>query len=89
MDRTFIIVGALVMFLAVALGAFGAHAFEDYFSEKLDLKSSYETAVRYQMIHGLAIFGVAWLVSRWDGNLLPAAGWSFLAGIIFFRDLFT
>jgi uncharacterized membrane protein YgdD (TMEM256/DUF423 family) len=84
MDRTFIIVGALVMFLAVALGAFGAHALEDYFSEKLDLKSSYETAVRYQMIHGLAIFIVAWLVSRWDSSLLSTAGWLFLAGIILF-----
>ncbi len=84
MDRTFIIVGSLVMFVAVALGAFGAHALGDTFADNLDLKSRYETAVRYQMIHGLAIFNVAWLVSRWDGNLLSTAGWLFLAGIIFF-----
>ena len=84
MDRTFIIVGSLVMFVAVALGAFGAHALGDYFGDNPDLKGNYETAVRYQMIHGLAIFVVAWLISRWDGNLLPIAGWSFLAGIIFF-----
>jgi uncharacterized membrane protein YgdD (TMEM256/DUF423 family) len=72
------------MFVAVALGAFGAHALSDHFIDKADMKSNYEMAVRYQMVHGLAIFVVAWLVSRWGGSSISAAGWLFLTGIILF-----
>ena len=84
MDRTFIIFGSVVMFLAVGLGAFGAHALSDYFLENPDLESSYDTAVRYQMIHGLALFLAAWIVHRWPVNSASIAGWLFVAGILLF-----
>jgi uncharacterized membrane protein YgdD (TMEM256/DUF423 family) len=74
--------GAVVMFLAVAAGAFGAHGLKDVLSEPM--KAVFETAVRYQMIHGLALFVVAWLSSRNPAPSVSAAGWCFLSGILIF-----
>src|SRR5689334_14756754 len=73
---------SMVMFLGVALGAFGAHGLKDILSEPM--KAVFETAVRYQMIHGLALFVVAWLSSRSASPALTAAGISFLVGVILF-----
>jgi len=44
----------------------------------------FEIGVRYQMYHAMAILLVAALMTRMDGRLLPAAGWSFTAGIAIF-----
>ncbi len=73
---------SVIMFLGVALGAFGAHGLKDVLSEPM--KAVFETAVRYQMIHGLALFVVAWLSSRGPSASVKAAGWCFVAGIILF-----
>ena len=70
------------MFLGVTLGAFGAHGLKDILSEPM--KAVFETGVRYQMIHGLALFVVAWLSSRSPSSLANSAGWCFLAGIVIF-----
>lgn len=84
MDKVFVILGSGFMFLAVAAGAFGAHALADHFADFPDLKSTFETAVRYHMIHGLALFVVAWAAIRWPGGLINAAGYLFVAGIVIF-----
>ena len=70
------------MFLGVALGAFGAHGLKDVLSDPM--KVVFETGVRYQMIHGLALFVVAWLSSRGLSQAVTIAGWCFLAGIVVF-----
>jgi uncharacterized membrane protein YgdD (TMEM256/DUF423 family) len=44
----------------------------------------FETGVRYQMYHALAILLVAALVDRFDSRLIPIAGWCFSAGIVIF-----
>jgi len=63
--------------LAVALGAFGAHALKARLPS--DLLAVYETGVRYQFYHAFALLAVAWAVSlggqgaaRWAGNLFVA-----------------
>jgi uncharacterized membrane protein YgdD (TMEM256/DUF423 family) len=71
-----------IMFLAVALGAFGAHALKNSLSDPMKLV--FETGIRYQFIHGLALFVVAWLASRTDSAYVTLAGWSFLIGILLF-----
>jgi uncharacterized membrane protein YgdD (TMEM256/DUF423 family) len=48
-ERLFIAVGALLALLAVAFGAFGAHALRDRVSA--DLLATFETGARYQMYH--------------------------------------
>jgi uncharacterized membrane protein YgdD (TMEM256/DUF423 family) len=84
MDRTFFVIGSLVMFLAVAAGAFGSHGLASYFVEHPNLESTYLTAVRYQLIHGLALLAVAWATTHWSSVLVNWAGYAFIAGLIFF-----
>jgi len=81
--KTFIISGAINAFLAVALGAFGAHGLEGRVEQKyLEI---WKTGVTYQMFHasGLLIVGV--LLGRLPANtLLSWSGWMMLIGIILF-----
>ncbi|MBL7717073.1 MAG: DUF423 domain-containing protein [Bdellovibrionales bacterium] len=78
-------IGALACGLAVALGAFGAHALR----EKLEprLLEVFQTGVHYQMLHGLALlaFGI-WVpgFSASSGQDPRWIGWFFLAGILLF-----
>ena len=82
MDRLFTVCGALSAFIAVAAGAFGAHALKTRLSP--DLLAVFETAARYQMYHALGLVAVAWAMSRWAAPQLRAAGWLFLAGTVLF-----
>ena len=58
-----IIIGAVLGFLAVALGAFGAHALEDLLV-KNDYQAVWETGVQYQMFHAVAILVIGVLMSK-------------------------
>ncbi len=73
--------GALLSGLAMAAGAFGAHALRSRLPAG-DL-AIFETAVRYQMYHGLALLAAAWLITQ---NLAPARGaaLAMLVGIVIF-----
>jgi uncharacterized membrane protein YgdD (TMEM256/DUF423 family) len=82
MERVFIVCGALSAFVAVAAGAFGAHALRSRLGP--ELLAVFETAARYQMYHALALIAVAWATSRWSMPQLRAAGWLFVAGTILF-----
>jgi uncharacterized membrane protein YgdD (TMEM256/DUF423 family) len=82
MDRTFFALGSLLAGIAVAAGAFGAHALRARLSPA-DL-ATFETGARYQMYHALALLAVAWAVQQWPGALPRAAGWLFVAGILIF-----
>ena|SRR5690349_18749713 len=74
--------GSMFMFLAVALGAFGAHALKDRLSP--DLLAVYETGVRYQVYHALGLFAIAWLSDKYPNTMISAAGVSFIVGIVLF-----
>jgi len=56
MNRTSVITGVVFIVIAIILGAFGAHALK----EKLEVAqlNSFETGVRYQMYHGLALLAI-------------------------------
>ena len=82
MDRLFFGLGALSAFLAVAAGAFGAHALRVRLAP--DLLAVFETAARYQMYHALGLVAVAWAAARWPGGLVEWAGWLFVAGTVLF-----
>ena len=82
MTRTFFVTGAVLGFLAVAAGAFGAHALETRLtSERLE---TFQLGAHYQMVHALALLAVAWAWTRWPGMATLWAGWLFVAGIIVF-----
>lgn len=82
MDRTFMFVGALMGLVGVGLGAFGAHGLKGRLSP--EMLAVFETAVRYQMYHALALLATAVLMSRSEGRAVLVAGWSFTAGILIF-----
>lgn len=81
-DRLFATLGAASAFVAVAAGAFGAHALRARLSP--DLLAVFETGARYQMYHALGLLAVAWAVTRWPSPWPPRAGWLFLAGTVLF-----
>jgi uncharacterized membrane protein YgdD (TMEM256/DUF423 family) len=82
MDKTFLLIGAIAGFLAVGLGAFGAHALRARLSP--EMLAVFETGVRYHMYHALAIIATALVMSRMSGFLVVWAGWLFIAGIVLF-----
>jgi uncharacterized membrane protein YgdD (TMEM256/DUF423 family) len=82
MDRLFFVLGAASGFIAVAAGAFGAHALKARLAP--ELLATFDTGARYQMIHALAILAAAWAVTRWPGRAALASGWCFVAGTVLF-----
>src|SRR5207253_7092786 len=82
MDRTFLLLGAVAAFLAVVLGAFGAHGLRGRLTP--DMLAVFETGVRYHMYHALALLLTAALMPRVPGKAIVAAGWLFVAGIVLF-----
>jgi uncharacterized membrane protein YgdD (TMEM256/DUF423 family) len=82
LERVFFGLGALSALLAVAAGAFGAHALRERLSS--DMLAVFETGARYQMYHALALLAVAWALGRWPGSAAVAAGWLFVAGTLVF-----
>ena len=81
--QTLIILGSIMMFLAVALGALGAHALNRKLSA--DMIKIYETGVQYHLIHGLGLIIMGLLADRLEQtSLVLLAGWLLFAGIILF-----
>jgi uncharacterized membrane protein YgdD (TMEM256/DUF423 family) len=68
--------------IAVAAGAFGAHALKDRLEPSA--LNGFEVAVRYQMYHALAMLAVAWVGSTRPSRRASAAGWAMLIGTVLF-----
>lgn len=82
MERRFFALGAMLAMLGVAAGAFGAHALKSRLTP--DMLAVFEVAVRYQLVHALALLAVAWAITRWPGRAALYAGALFIAGIVLF-----
>lgn len=82
MSRALIAAAGVSGFLAVALGAFGAHALKGQFDA--GQISLWQTAVQYHFVHTLALAFVGLWASVTPRKLLSAAGLLFAAGIVLF-----
>jgi len=82
MDRFWLIVASLNGFLAVAAGAFAAHALKPRLTNEALV--IFEVGARYHMYHALALLAVALVAERWRTSTANAAGWAFLLGIAIF-----
>ena len=83
MYKPFLLAGAVLGFLGVAIGAFGAHGLRGRLSP--EMLAVFETGVRYQMYHVFALLIVAAAAGQaGPARLLLASGWSFIAGIAIF-----
>ncbi|MGB0715724.1 MAG: DUF423 domain-containing protein [Phycisphaerae bacterium] len=82
MNAGWVKVAAAIGALSVGLGAFGAHGLKGKIEpEKL---ANFETAVRYQMYHALALLATAWYVGHGGSRWSRMSAWSFLIGVLFF-----
>lgn len=76
-------IAAILMFVGVLLGAFGAHVLKQKLAS--DAMQVYQTATLYHFIHALGLLAVGWgCTMRPMDPLLRTAAWSFLAGILLF-----
>ena len=78
----FTVLGALVGACSVVLGAFGAHALRGQLEPAM--QAVFETAVRYQFLHALALLFVGWAADERRRPGAALAGWLFVAGIVLF-----
>ncbi|MCY4127223.1 MAG: DUF423 domain-containing protein [Pseudomonas sp.] len=82
MLRSFLMLAAFFGFTGVALGAFAAHGLKNRLSA--DYLAIFHTEVTYQLVHALALFGVALLAVHLPGRLVGWAGYLFVLGIVLF-----
>ena len=89
-----IVVGAVLGAVGVALGAFGAHVLNGlltdlgFVGDDITRRiANHETAVRYQMWHALAIVLVGIALTSRPTPWWQAAGWAFLLGVLIFSGL--
>jgi len=80
--NVWLVIAAINGALAVAAGAFGAHALQ----ARLDAHALqvFETGARYQMYHALAIGLAAFAIRGASAGAAQAAAIFFLAGIVLF-----
>jgi uncharacterized membrane protein YgdD (TMEM256/DUF423 family) len=74
--------GAIFAGLAVAAGAFGAHAVRDRISARM--LEIFETGAHYQMVHALALIAVGLIALHRTSAALSVAGAGFTIGILLF-----
>jgi uncharacterized membrane protein YgdD (TMEM256/DUF423 family) len=94
LSRRWIAIGAVLGAIGVALGAFGAHVLPDHLKglgyagddlvRRLDI---FDTAMRYQLIHALAIVFVGLALEMRAVGTWRFAAWAFLIGVAIFSGL--
>jgi uncharacterized membrane protein YgdD (TMEM256/DUF423 family) len=90
--RWWLFCGALVGAVGVTLGAYGAHGLErtlngmfgDDPASVAKRIRDWDTAVRYQLVHAVALLAVGLARARWQSRLLDVAGGAFLVGVVLF-----
>lgn len=82
MNKKFLAIAGISGALCVALGAMGAHALK----EKLPAENlqTFETAVRYQFYHTLALILVAIVSEKIQNKFLNYSSTLFITGIVLF-----
>ena len=79
---TLIAVAALLLMTGVGAGAFGAHGLRAHVAP--DMLAVWQTAVLYQMVHGLGLLAVAAIRPRLHARLASASVMFLLAGVALF-----
>lgn len=82
MHKRFVVTGAVLGAIAVALGAFGAHGLKKIVSA--DTVQVFQTGVQYQMYHALALLLTGLLYEKCSQRPCKTAGILFIIGVILF-----
>ena len=81
--RLALTLAASLLFAAVGLGAFGAHALKARLAP--DMQAIWQTAVQYHVWHALGLLAVGlYTIHRPDAPGASLAAWLFVAGIVLF-----
>lgn len=81
--RTFLALGGIAAFLAVALGAFGAHALKNRVPG--EMLAVWNTGVEYHLFHALGLLACGLVAAQLPQSpLVKWSGWLMLAGIVLF-----
>lgn len=83
MKRTAYLFGAISGFLAVALGAFGAHAWEEILLEN-GYTDTFETGSRYHLIHSVLLIGMGLIAERGESKWLRIGIIACIIGVTIF-----
>lgn len=78
----FVRIAAVLGFLGVGLGAFGAHGLKSRVTP--EMLTIWQTGVLYHLVHAVALLGVGVLVERVSSSAVNVAGWAFTAGVLVF-----
>ncbi len=83
MAKAFFVIAALMAFMAVAGGAFGAHGLKSKVST--DMLDTFQTGIQYQFYHALGLLIVAIIIQVFQPSLLlKISGFLFIGGIVIF-----
>lgn len=82
MNTFFIRTAAVLGAISVATGAFAAHTLKSIVTP--EVLQIFETAVKYQFYHVIALLATGILYQQYPGKKLEWAGWLFIAGIVLF-----
>ncbi|MEQ6119441.1 DUF423 domain-containing protein [Reichenbachiella sp. MALMAid0571] len=83
MNKSILIAGSVFGLLTVVVGAFGAHALHVTLLENGRI-DTFETAVKYQGIHALALLIIGVLSEKVDSSKIIYAGYSMVIGVLIF-----
>ncbi|MCE7991465.1 MAG: DUF423 domain-containing protein [Roseivirga sp.] len=87
--KTVLITAGILGALSVGIGAFGAHALQDTLTANGRLET-FETGVKYQFYHTLALLLLGILMLNFDQNYFNYAAYAFIAGtVVFSGSLYT
>jgi len=87
MERLFLLLAGVYGFLAVALGAFGAHGLKGFLERVPDGAQRltwWQTGSQYHLAHALALGLAAYLANRTGSAAATVAGWCFAGGVVLF-----
>ena len=83
MSKLFLLTAAISGFLAVGLGAFGAHGLKARLTA--DLMAAYQTGVQYHFYHCFALLAAGLLLMQFpQATSFKVSGWGFLLGSLIF-----
>lgn len=83
MAKLFLIIGSILGGTGVMIGAFGAHALKNLLESSGRLET-FETAVKYQFYHALALILLGILMNSQQHSLYQYSGYSFIIGTLIF-----
>ncbi|WP_276134367.1 DUF423 domain-containing protein [Polluticoccus soli] len=82
MYKTALVAGVFFAALAVVLGAFGAHGLKPLLTP--DQLQTFETGVKYEFYHALALLATGIIYSSFPQKLVKTASTCFIVGILLF-----